>query len=218
MTTIHHDREPWRKRLELPNYKVREAARYAGVHPQTVTRWQQSTAIGDRKAKLSLSYLQLVELAMVAAWRQAGMKLSDIRAARAYFAGAFNTTHPFATLKLKSDGLDLAHLAGADALVIGNRGGQMAWTAIIGERFREFEYDGDVVARWRVAGPSSPIIIDPQVRFGAPHVAGVPTWVIYERHSAGESVEDLAEDFSIPETDVLEALKFECTADRTSRH
>ena len=112
MTAATPSSEFWRARLSTPNYEVGEAARYAHVHATTVTRWQRSSTIRDREARLKVSYLQLIELAVVAAAQRAGMKLADIRTARAYFAGAFGTEHPFATVRLSTDGVDLAAKAG----------------------------------------------------------------------------------------------------------
>lgn len=203
------ERELWRSRLEVPNYEVGEAARYASIHSNTVWRWHRDTTLTKRDSRSKLSYFQLVELAVVAACRKAGMKLPDIRAARAYYAGAFKTKHPFATLKLKTDGVDLAVDAGAE-LLIGNRGGQLAWKSFIGEKFKEFEYDEQGLAtRWHVGGSDSPVIIDPRVRFGAPQVAGVPTWLLRERWEKGEPTDELIEDFGLKKRDLLAALKFE---------
>lgn len=202
-------KELWRGRLELPNYEVREAGRFAGVHANTVWRWHKNTTLGCRDAGSKLSYLQLIELAMVAAWKSAGMKLADIRTARAFYAGAFNTRHPFATLRLKTDGVDLAMDAGAD-LLIGNKGGQLAWKSFIGQKFKEFEYDDEGLAtRWHVAGFDSPVTIDPRIQFGAPAVKGVPTWAILGRWQAGEPIDEIADDFSLTDALVRQALSFE---------
>lgn len=201
-------RDFWRSRLEVPNYEVRDAARYASVHAATVSRWQATTAIGPREARTKLSYLQLVELAVAAAAREEGMKLADIRAARAYFAGAFKTDHPFATIELMSDGVDMAAKAGAD-LLIGNKNGQLAWKSIIGERFRQFDYESGFASRWFPAGRESPVTIDPRVRFGAPHVAGVPTWLLKDRWLTGEPIDEIADDLSVAIDGVEAALRFE---------
>ncbi|GBF58861.1 putative antitoxin VapB45 [Candidatus Phycosocius bacilliformis] len=199
----------FRARLETPNYEVGEAARYAKVSVATVTRWHQNTMLSARRPRLKLSYLQLIELAVVSACKAAGMKLREIRLAREFFAKEFKTPHPFAKLELKTDGVDLATRDCHSNLMIGNRSGQLAWNEVIGRQFRDFDYDGDLVSRWRVAGADSPIIIDPGVRFGSPHVAGVPTYLIYDRIMHGESYRDLAEDYEIPEDQLRAAVCFE---------
>lgn len=198
----------WRSRLEIPSYQVRDAARYVRSHPQTVSRWHRDTTLGSREPGSKLSYLQLIELAVAAAAKKAGMKLADIRAARAYFAGAFQTAHPFALLRLKTDGVDMAIDAGAE-LLIGNRGGQLAWNDFIGGLFKEFEYEDGLAARWHVGGKDSPVMIDPRIRFGSPHVAGVPTWLIRDRWEAGEPIDEIRDDLSIGVDDLRAALLFE---------
>lgn len=198
----------WRARLDTPNYDVGEAARYAHVHANTVTRWQRSSTIRAREARVKLSYLQLIELAVVSAAQKAGMKLGDIRTARAYFSGAFDTDHPFATVRLSTDGVDLAAKAGAD-LLIGNKGGQLAWKAVIGQRFKEFEYEDGLATRWRVAGEGSPVIIDPRVRFGAPHVSGIPTWLLKDRWMTGEPLDEIEDDLCLDGKQIKAALRFE---------
>jgi uncharacterized protein (DUF433 family) len=206
--------EFWRSRLYVPNYRIRDAAHYAHLSAQTVASWHkpitsnQRGVLGPKDKGAALSYLQLIELAVAAACKDAGMKLADIRAARAYFAGAYKTDYPFATLRLATDGVDLATKAGAE-LLIGNKGGQLAWKRIIGDRFKEFEYEDGLAAKWHVAGRASPIIIDPRVRFGAPHVGGVPTWILKDRWGTGEAVRDIAEDFGLKATHVVKALEFE---------
>lgn len=201
-------KEFWKARLGTPNYEVGEAARYAHVHVQTVSRWQRSSTIRKRAARAKLSYLQLIELAVVAAAKKAGMKLTDIRSARAYFSGAFDTDYPFATVRLMTDGVDLAAKAGAE-LLIGNKGGQIAWKSVIGERFREFEYEDGLAARWHVAGADSPVLIDPRIRFGTPQVAGVPTWLVRDRWKTGEPLSEIVDDLSLNEPLVHSALRFE---------
>jgi uncharacterized protein (DUF433 family) len=201
-------RDFWRARLDTPNYEVSEAARYAHVHSNTVTRWQRTAALGSRESRSKLSYLQLIELAVAASCKAAGMSLADIRAARAYFAGAYKTKHPFATLKLQTDGVDLAIEAGAE-LLIGNRKGQYAWKQVIGERFKQFDYEYGLATRWHPEGKQSPVVIDPRVRFGAPHVGGVPTWLLKDRWTAGEPIGDIIDDLDLDSGEVEAALRFE---------
>lgn len=74
----------------------------------------------------------------------------------------------------------------------------------------EFDHmeDGSVV-RLRPSGPSSALIIDPEVRFGSPMVQGIPTETIAEQVSTGESVESVAKDFDLDLVTVLDALHYE---------
>ncbi len=212
----------WRSRLFIPNYKIREAARYARITPQTVASWHKPLA-SNRKGTLSskdkgdaLSYLQLIEVAVVSTFRKAGVSLQKIRAAREYVSKQLEAEFPFAEHRFKTDGRDLwmdyAQFeadAGDKKLLVASRAGQLAWSDIIG-RLQEFEYEDDGLAvRWHVAGMNSEIVIDPRVQFGAPAIEGVPTWVFKGRWEAGEELDDISDDFGVPNSAVLAALRFE---------
>jgi uncharacterized protein (DUF433 family) len=203
--------------MYLPSYQIREAADYAEISPQTVVAWHKIDAalLAKREDRAALSYMQLIEVAVVAAFRKAGVSLKRIRAAREYAARVLRSEHPFAEFRFKEQAKHL-YLDSAEVkdlkpgtVLTADQGGQLAWESVIG-RLREFEYEKEgIVLRWHVAGIGSPIIIDPRISFGAPAVKGTPTWVILGRWNAGESDTDIAEDFGIRTEEVREALKFE---------
>jgi uncharacterized protein (DUF433 family) len=213
-------REPWRKRLYLPSYHVQEAARYARTTPKTIRTWQGQgdlvQAIAARDPELSLSYMQLIEVAVVAAFRRAGIKLRDIKAARDWLATTFKSEYPFAQFDFKRRGKELlvdyakaSREKSKGQLISPSKGGQLVWEPMVGDLLSEFEYDRNIAMRWHVIGRDEPIIIDPRVSFGAPNILGVPTWVLKGRWEAGESVPEIAEDFDLKPALVAEALKFE---------
>jgi uncharacterized protein (DUF433 family) len=218
MVTLVSERldEPWRRRLLLPSYQIGEAANYAQISPQTVVAWHkiESALLKQREHRAALNYMQLIEVAVVAAFRKAGVSMKRIRAARAYAAHALKCEFPFAEYSFKENGkhlfLDSGQIDVKEGTVLqADQHGQLAWESVIG-RLREFEYENQgIVLKWHVAGSASPIIIDPRISFGAPAVKGTPTWVIRGRWDAGESDTDIAEDFGIKKEEVREALKFE---------
>ena len=209
---------PWRRRLYLPVYKVSEAARYARTSPQTVSAWHKAGqgTLSDKGPRDALSYLQLIEVAVVAAFRRSGVPLNRIRKARAYVATELKTEFPFAAYRFKTGGKSLLIAyeqiegkGGQGKLLDVTSDGQLAWEAILGPTLRDFDYEAGLVIRWHVAGDQSSVIIDPRFAFGTPIVSGTPTWVLKERWNAGESVGDIAEDFQIETADVTSALAFE---------
>ncbi len=214
-------REPWRARLNIPVYQVQEAARYAGMSPQTIRYWQAGEdlirrALSSRDTRAALSYMQLIEVAVVAAFRKAGIPLKDIRAAREYIKDKLKSEHPFAEYSFKTrahgilvDYVQIEGRRGKGKLLDVTKGGQLAWESIVTERLKEFEYDRELALRWHVAGLGEPIIIDPRVSFGAPAVKGVPTWILKGRWESGEAIDEIAEDFDLSGKLVLDALKFE---------
>ena len=208
--------EPWRRRLLLPTYQISEAANYARVAPQTVIAWHKIEAalLKQRDKRSALNYMQLIEVAVVAAFRKAGVPMPRIRKARAYAAHELKSEFPFAEYGFKENGkhlfLDSAQIdVKSGTALSADQHGQLAWESVIG-RLREFDYEKEgIVLRWHVAGPASPIIIDPRISFGAPAIKGTPTWIIRGRYDAGESDSDIADDFGIKKDEVREALKFE---------
>lgn len=217
MTALNNrEAEPWRKRLHIPAYQVGEAARYAQISAQTVVAWHKidQRVLSEKRRRERLSYLQLIELAVVAAFRKAKFSLGEIRAARDYIKRDLKSKHPFAEYEFKRYGKSLfteyEEAGGIKRLLKANQAGQLAWKEIVGPVLEEFEYEHQGVAiRWHLAGPSSPIIIDPRISFGAPAIKGTPTWIIKGRFDAGEGDREIAEDFNLDVSAVREALKFE---------
>ena len=221
MAKVPANGEPWRRRLYLPAYSIAEAARYARTYPQTIAYWlygdrERAPVVSGKERRKPLSYLQLVEVAFVASFRRAGVSLSAVRQAHDYIAQVLETEYPFATVQFKTEGnhiffelqeiepdADLGHL------VVADRDGQVAWGDLVSDRFMEFDYDRGLALQWHVAGRDSPVLIDPRISFGAPIVQGIATWAIRGRHEAGESVQEIAQDFGLDEEEVREALDFE---------
>lgn len=211
--------EPWRRRLYLPAYMVGEAARYARVSAKTVADWhrvggRKAVTLSPREKRAALSYMQLIEVAVVAAFREAGEPLNCIRAAREYVSKTLKSEFPFAEYRFKKEGkrllLDYEQVEGERGkgkYLDATQGGQLVWEQFVSSRLQEFSYeDGGIAIRWRVAGP---VIIDPRVSFGTPAIDGIPTWVIKGRWEAGESIADIASDFELKKLDVRKALAFE---------
>lgn len=214
--------ELWRKRLHLPAYRLGEAAVYSKVSPQTVVDWERqsnskSSALSRRDPRDGLSFLQLIELAVVAEMRRLGVSLQEIRSARDFLSKRWNVQYPFAVLKFKSDGVDIlldhewdSKKPLTEKLLTANRSGQYVWPFAVEARLREFNYGSDgLVESWKVNGVNSEIEITPRVAFGAPQVRGVSTAAILQRWKEGMSTLEIAEDLELPEDLVEEALRFE---------
>lgn len=213
----------WKSRLSIPSYRIGEAASYAKVSPQTVAAWHKSqskfakSVLGERTKGEGLSFLQLIEVAVVAEMRRSGVKLTEIRQARDYLIEKTGFEFPFAQLKFKTDGADiLGEVEGplgetlTDRLLAFNHRGQLVWSEFLSSRLKTFNYDerGSVIT-WKVAGEDKDIEIDPTLAFGAPQVDGVKTSLIKTRFSIGEEVDEISEDYSITNEQVVEALLFE---------
>lgn len=55
------------------------------------------------------------------------------------------------------------------------------------------------------------VVLDPRIRFGRPTIAGrgVPTDIVFERHQAGDSIAELADDYGLATAEVEEAVRYE---------
>lgn len=223
-------RERWLRRLYLPAYAVGEAARLARVHRTTVSSWyygrrtqpgmRAAKVLGQRPRGAPLSYLDLVEVAFVATLRGMRVPLRRIRVAWRYLAKRFETDFPFAQLDLKTDGASVLYALTDEEgawleklLVDAGESGQIMWAEPVWDRIREFDYDErhSLAIRWFPRGRDGPIIVDPRIQFGAPILrdSGLATWAVRERFQAGESVQEITEDFGIQESAVWHALEFE---------
>lgn len=214
-------REPWYRRLYLPAYTVVDAARYAGIHPQTIRYWHYrggsyGPALPGKERGRPLSYLQLVEVAFVATFRKLGVTLRNIRRSREYVAQLTGSEFPFAEYRFQIEGKhmllqlqDIEPNNKTGHLVITDKSGQLIWNPRVQERFAQFEYESGLALRWRPASQAPLVVIDPRVSFGAPTVHGIPTWVIRGRSKAGEAIQEIQQDFGLEEEHVLQALSFE---------
>jgi uncharacterized protein (DUF433 family) len=222
MTTLIAVRgvEPWRRRLYLPAYQVSEAAKYVDLSPQVVASWyfretKTGVTLPGKELKKPLSYLQLIELAVVSIFRKLGVPLVNIRRARQYLAQNFHSEYPFAEYNFKTEGyhllMDLQQFeAGAEMkLIVADKNGQLAWEPLMEDRLLEFDYENNLVLKWHLAGRKSRVLIDPRVAFGAPTVSGLPTWILKGRYQSGETLEDIREDFPIDEVAIKDGLAFE---------
>jgi uncharacterized protein (DUF433 family) len=77
------------------------------------------------------------------------------------------------------------------------------------ERVEFDSEDNGVVVRLRPAGRHSPVVIDPEVRFGSPPVTGIPTDTLDEMVRAGDSIESVAEGYDLALDNVVAALDYE---------
>lgn len=210
-----------RERLVLPAYRVGEAASYVGISPQQVSYWEKSggsdKALSARGRGSGISYLQLIEVSVVASMRKAGVKLNKIRDARTYFAEKLGLDFPFAQAKFKTDGAEiLQDIKGNDGKILKDKllsasaNGQLVWTDLLEGRFHQFDYsDHGLVVRFYPSDQNRRVVINPAIDFGAPSVSGIPTCTIKTRWASGENIGDISEDFGIEPEDVVSALKFE---------
>lgn len=222
MATIAHTSEgaPWLDRLRLPAYGVSDAAKYTGIHHNTILAWERTaSSYAPRRApRTRLTYLELIEVAFVAFFKSMGFPLRRIRYTHDHIADFMETDFPFASHRFKTGPFSYQLLMEEDVpespiwsarVVLRESNEGHSQRERVAEWFSRFDYEYDVVVRWRLRGDASQVVVDPRISFGAPTAEGIPTQVIAGRYEAGETPAEIASDFVINETAVSDALYFE---------
>jgi len=198
-------------------YTIRQAARLAGTSPATVRRWlhgydqpghTMKPVFGEdlegTESAAIVSFLQLAEIVVVAAFRSRLIPLERLRRAHSFAEEQLGLSYPFATHNFKTDGAHILHEFNErqpvdQSLLALDMRGQWVMPITVTERIDRFDFDKLWAVRWFPEGREIPIVIDPRVAGGKPTVAnkGVRVAIIYGRYRAGESVEFIAADFGI---------------------
>ena len=224
---------------EMPAYGINEAAHYLGIPHATLRSWvlgrPYPTGAGKRffrpiieladKEQRLLSFENLVEVHVLDAIRRAhGVTFGRVRKAVEYLKKQICSRHPLAEQKFATDGVDL-FVEAFGHLVNISQEGQMAIKEIkeiIEAYLRRVERDsiGAPIRLYpftRERKPEEPktIVIDPSISFGRPVLVGtgIATTIIAQRYKAGESVEELAEDYGRSRSDIEEAIRCELWLD-----
>lgn len=166
------------------------------------------------------TFAQLIELLVMAAFRNEGVSVPVIRAAHRQAQKEFNTSYPFVLRRFDTDGSKIfAHLTRADIdepiepdeLTIELTRCQVAMDKIVRPFFRNIDYVKDIAARLWPMGPERSVVIDPERSFGKPinSETGVPTAVLYAMHRGGSSEQIIADWYEVPVRGVRDAIEYE---------
>ena len=216
----------------LPSYGLAEAAHYVRIPEATLRSWTRGrrypTASGIRQfrsviqipnqEKSVLSFTNLVEAHVLSAIRREHrIRLDRVRAAIDYLQRHFPSKHPLADHNFETDGVDLFVEKYGEFINV-SRDGQLEMKQIIEIYLRRIDRDRAGIpvrlypfTRGISANEPKSVMIDPEVSFGRPVLvgSGIPTAVIAERYKAGESMEELADDYGRSRMDIEEAVRCE---------
>lgn len=216
----------------LGAYRVQEAAHYLGLAEATLRSWvvgrPYETKSGRRVAPpvihlpkcapATLSFYNLCEAHVLSAIRrQHGVPLSAVRLAVEYLKKYFKSDHPLLSRAMETDGKDLFITHMGDLVTISS-GGQIAIREALALYLKRIERDRQGLpvklypfTRQSIHEAPKTIVIDARVAFGKPIIKGtnVPTSVIADRYKAGDSIEDLMEDYGREAAEIEEAIRCE---------
>jgi uncharacterized protein (DUF433 family) len=207
-------------------YTVSQAAGLAGVSTATARRWLSVVGGRDdelRAPLLMLSFLELIELVVVARFRAppSSVKLERIARAHVFARQEFGLHYPFASLNLRKLGGHVLHkfdeVTGArpSEWMALDMAGQYTLPGLV-----QFELENNVVypdefaGIWYPHGRQVPILIDPYIAGGRPTIEGrgITVETLRRRFFAGESTNALALDYEIPRETVERAVQVAATA------
>ena len=203
---------------ELPMYSIGDAAVHLGVPRSTLTTWVRGQSVrGETRmhgvikpdtASGLLSFNNLAEAYVLASLtRRFELALQRVRNALKFLGGA----RPLLTTPFQTDGRGI-FVEQLGRLVDAAHGGQAAIREVVESSLERVDLDDRRLPLrlypWR-REPTEPRIIalDPRRAFGRPTVVGsaVQSDTIIDRHRAGESVAQLARDYSLA-GDVIEGV------------
>lgn len=220
--------------MDTASYGLSEAAGYLFVPVTTLRAWflgqDYETPAGRRRfapplriaqpTPPLLSFLNLVEAHVLdAIRRQHGVTLQNVRKALTFLDRERHppSKHPLAERSFETDGLDLftEHYG---RLINVSREGQVMMRQVVAAYLRRVERDSRGIpirlypyTRHRDREEPMAVMIDPRVSFGRPVLVGtgIPTEIVAQRYKAGESIDELADDYGRQRQEIEEAIRYE---------
>ena len=211
--------------LDREMYAEPHAARLLGVAPATLHYWLEG---GVRRSKTYkpvireeatgskvVTWAEFIEAGLLRQYRKdLNVPMVELRAfisrLRQQFGVPYPLAHesPFALgRELVSRAQDEVGLDGEFALVAQVRDQYILAPAA--EAFvRSVRWTNQQAAAWRPA-VDLPVVIDPEVRFGAPSIGGISTSILWEQIQGGEDMDDVAEVFGLTLAQVNAAISYE---------
>lgn len=218
---------------EQPAYSITEAASYLDMPVATLRSWvlgrTYETSAGPRffqplidladKKRRCLSFYNLIEAFTLNSMRRTDNHISmpNIRKALDYVRRQTRERRPLLTERFLTDGVDL-FLDKYGQLVAVSKDGQLTMRAIMMDFLRHVRRDskGMPSKLYLFAAPAAKpataeVVIDPRIAFGNPIVdgTGISTALLAQRYKAGDSIDELADDFGLSRDAVEQAIRYE---------
>lgn len=235
--TKTHDIYRGRDPRTIPTYGIWESAHLLKIPPDTLRSWirgrnyptQQGTkrfqpliAVPDDDLPL-LSFINLMEAHVLDAIRYKDrIPLDNVRYAVKHLRDKYDSEHPLIEFDFQHDGVDLfIELASQGDIINVSQQGQLAMREVVKAYLKRIARDsqGSAIALYpylsrhpeQVKDEPKLVLIDPRISFGKAILVGVgvPTAVIADRNEAGESVDELAQDYGCEASEIAQAIEYE---------
>ena len=227
---IYQGRDP----RDIPTYGFGEAAHLVKIPLVTLKSWIRGrnypTTSGAKRFEPLinvpdpdlplLSFINLMEAHVLDAIRYKDrIKLFRVRDTIEHLREKYNSEHPLIDYRFRHDGIDLFTEMEKDIVNV-SKGGQLAMRDVISAYLKRISRDahGSAIALYPYlkrnpdyVEEQKVVLIDPRISFGKAILVGVgvPTSVIADRNDAGESIEELAEDYGCEASEIAQAIQYE---------
>ena len=215
-------------------YTVPEAARLAGVPARRIRRWVRGYRYRARDGAeaaseplwradtpatdttVGLSFLDMMEVRMVNAFRGHGVSWAVIRDAARHACELFHDNHPFTMRRFRTDGNRIFGEAAegqGERVMDMNRRQWVSKPIVQRSLFDGIEFEDGQAARWYPA-KGRKVVVDPARSFGRPVLTdyGVPTEALFAAFKVEGSVDKVSRWYDVPKPAVRAAIDFERNA------
>lgn len=217
-------------------YSVAEAARFAGTTGGNVARWFRGLRRGEKAypplfsdrrrpfgEPISLSFLEVIEVIAVAAFKREGVSPERIRNARDFSLVHLTDSYPFASYDFKVRGARILHdyeqqhpdeQSGSMVVDIGDKAAQWKLNGFDDLADAVIEYGEPNRMPWAVRyyprGRDGHLVVDPRYGSGRVTMIGhnLLATVVAGRYSGGDSIDFIAEDYELDREAVEAAIAY----------
>ncbi len=221
-----------------PAYSVVDTAKYLHIPTDTLRNWLRGSHYSKDSNRSTrpliqcpepglnhLSFINLVEAHVLRSIQQIKRsQLENVRHVLDELEQQIGKPHPLARVEFQTDGVHL-FAASLSSIFYASHDGQSRMSDVLNNLLSRLEWNQQGIASKLFPSISSSprnesksILIDPQIAFGYPVVAGtrIPTQAIAERYEAGELPEVLADDFRCELSQIHAALRFQLSLARAA--
>jgi uncharacterized protein (DUF433 family) len=212
-------------RVSRAIFTLRETAAYLDVPKSTVHWWARPpeakhpliTCFPAHGRQATVPFIGFAEAFVLSSFRRAGVPLQRIRPAVEVLAKEIGVEHALASKRLFTDGaevlFDYANKRGEREVLelVVVRTQQRQFSGVVNDYLKRIHYGGDGWAD-SVRLPTyanAEVVVDPRVAFGLPLVVhgGARVEDLVDRFQAGDSVNEIAADFSVPPDQVEDVIR-----------
>lgn len=207
-------------------FTLRETAAYLGVPNSTVHWWARPpeakypliTCFPAHGRQATVPFIGFAEAFVLSSFRRAGVPLQRIRPAVEVLSKEIGVEHALASKRLYTDGaevlFDYASKTGErqvmELTVV--RTQQRQFSGVVKDYLKRIHYSSDDGWADSVHLPTyvhAEVVVDPRIGFGMPLLVqgGARVEDLVDRFQAGDSVSEIAADFSVPPEQVEDVIR-----------